>query len=95
MKKVYRALLGLYPRDYRTLFAAGMLTAFHATAEERRAAGRAALALFVATELAGLAMGAASEWMAKLTTDPSIRGRSLPDLVKMRPPGVSWEAHYK
>ena len=43
---------------------------------------------------AGLALGAGVEWIAKLTTDASQRGRSLPDRLLMRPPGVSWDAHY-
>jgi len=38
--------------------------------------------------------GAAAEWVAKLTTDSCLRGRSLPDRLMMRPPGVSWEDHY-
>jgi hypothetical protein len=41
-----------------------------------------------------LTMGAGVEWIAKLTTDSSVRGRSLPDRLLMRPPGVSWDAHY-
>jgi len=39
-------------------------------------------------ELAGLLAGAAAEWIAKLTTDKSVRGRSLPDLRMMRPAGM-------
>ena len=95
MNKAYLILLGLYPRDYRVAFAAEMRTAFNVTLEERRSGGRASLARFAVGELASLAVGAASEWIAKLTTDPSIRGRSLPDIVKMRPPGVSREAHFR
>jgi uncharacterized membrane protein YbaN (DUF454 family) len=36
-------------------------------------------------ELAGLLTGATAEWIAKLTSDSSVRGRSLPDLRMMRP----------
>ena len=86
--RAYRFLLRLYPRDYRARFAAEMLAAFELAAEERRGLG------FVLAELAGLLAGAGSEWIAKLTSDRSIRGRLLPDRLRMRPPGVPWEVHY-
>jgi hypothetical protein len=92
---VYRALLRLYPRDYRAAFAAEMSRAFGLAAGERRGQGRAAYLRFVLGESIGLIGGAASEWVAKLTTSRFIRGRSLPDRLKMRPPGVSWESFYK
>jgi hypothetical protein len=44
--------------------------------------------------LIGLMTGVTAEWIAKLTTSSFIGGRSLPDWLKMRPPGVSWESHY-
>ena len=68
-----------------------MRNAFEITAVDRGANGRV---VFITVELIGLLRGAISEWIAKLTTDRSTRGRSLPDLLLMRPPGVSWEAHY-
>ncbi len=94
MKRAYRTLLGLYPRDYRAMFAREMRKTFEITANDRRADGRAAYFSFVAVELIGLAKGVALEWIAKLTTDTSVRGRALPDLMLMRPPGVSREAHF-
>jgi hypothetical protein len=94
VKRAYTTLLRLYPRDYRALFAAEMLTAFEITAGERHAAGRPVYFCFVAAELIGLVKGVVSEWIVKLTTDPSIRGRSLPDRLMMRPPGVPWEVYY-
>jgi hypothetical protein len=90
----YRALLRLYPRDYRAMFAREMRNAFEITADETRARGRFALLRFVAFELIGLIRGAASEWIAKLMTDRALRGRALPDLVMMRPPGVAREVHF-
>jgi hypothetical protein len=36
-------------------------------------------------------MGAGREWLAKLTTEESVRGRSLPDPRMMRPVGVTRE----
>jgi hypothetical protein len=94
MKKAYTFLLRLYPRDYRTMFAREMRTAFEITANKRRAGGRTAFLCFVVAELLGLAKGAVSEWIAKLSTDKTIRGRALPDLMMMRPPGVTREVHF-
>jgi hypothetical protein len=94
MKRAYEILLGLYPRDYRARFATEMSSAFEEASAERRRQGRVVYARFAISELTGLTIGAGIEWIAKLTTDSSIRGRSLPDRLLMRPPGVSWEAHY-
>jgi hypothetical protein len=81
MTRAYRTLLRLYPRDYQARFAAEMLAAFEQASRDRN----------VLTELLALPRAAAREWIAKLTTSPSIRGRTLPDLRMMRPPGVSKE----
>jgi hypothetical protein len=80
VKRAYRTLLWLYPYDFRAAFAAEMLAAFARTGAERRGA-----------ELAGLLTGAAAEWIAKLTSDRLVRGRSLPDLRMMRPAGMPRE----
>jgi len=77
MKQAYEALLRLYPHDFRAAFAAEMLETFARVDAERRPA-----------ELAGLLTGAAAEWVAKLTSDSSVRGRTLPDLRMMRPAGM-------
>jgi hypothetical protein len=82
MKRFYRFALQLYPADFRTRFAAEMLAAFDEAADTRGA--------FV-QELAGLLAGISSEWIAKFSTDRSTRGRALPDLRMMRPPGVARE----
>jgi hypothetical protein len=39
-------------------------------------------------------LGAGREWLAKLTTEETVRGRSLPDLRMMRPAGVSREVWF-
>jgi len=91
MKRVWEFLLGLYPTDYRTRFGAELSQAFENAAGERRLRGRPAFVRFALCELSGLAIGAGAEWFAKLTTDRSVRGRVLPDLRMMRPPGVSGE----
>src|SRR5580658_6913360 len=94
VKRAYTFLLGFYPRDYRAMFAREMRNAFSITVDQVRLQGRTKLFRFVAVELLGLAKGAVLEWIAKLTTDTSVRGRALPDLVMMRPPGVAREVHF-
>ena len=80
MKRAYRALLGLYPYDFRAAFAAEVLAGFDRVAAERHGA-----------ELASLLAGAAAEWIGKLTSDSSARARALPDLRMMRPAGMPRE----
>jgi len=87
VKRAYRTLLRLYPGDYRAMFAVEMTRAFDRLVEERQRQ--------LAAELLGVVAGAAREWIAKWTTDPSVRGRSLPDLRFMRPPNISKELWYR
>jgi hypothetical protein len=90
-RSAYQALLRLYPWDYATAFSADMTTAFDQACEEQRRRGRGHFVRFATSELAGLIWGAGREWLAKLTTEESVRGRSLPDLRMMRPVGVTQE----
>src|SRR5579872_1202015 len=92
--RTYNALLRLYPRDYRAAFSSEMSRAFENAANERRQRGGLAYPWFLTTELSCLAIGAAGEWIAKLTTSSFIRGRALPDRLRMRPAGVAWESYY-
>lgn len=87
MKRTCRALLRLYPYDYRAAFASEMLAIFEIRNAERPCRRW--------VELAGLLCGAAVEWRAKLTTDESTRGRSLPDLRMMRPVGVTQQSWFE
>jgi hypothetical protein len=80
VERAYRALLKLYPYDFRAAFAAEMLAAFAAVGPAHRGA-----------ELASLVTGAAAEWIAKLTSDSFVRARSLPDRRMMRPAGMPRE----
>jgi hypothetical protein len=91
LEQAYRTLLRLYPSDYRALFALEMQTAFERALEERRLLGRPVFVRFLLGEFIGLLRCVGAEWIAKLTTDTSVRGRCLPDLRLMRPPGVSRE----
>ena len=86
--RVYRLMLRLYPCDYRARFAREMENAFERAVEERRPAARPVLFLFLVREAAGLSAAILKEWIAKWSTDRSVRGRSLPDVRMKRPPGV-------
>jgi hypothetical protein len=88
MKRVWELFLRLYPTDYRTRFSAEMSQAFGNAVDESHAQGWFGFVRFAAVELTGLAIGAGTEWFARFTTDRSVRGRCLPDLRMMRPPGV-------
>ena len=90
-EQAYRTLLRLYPSDYRALFALEMQNAFERAAEERRLLGRFIFIRFLLGEFMGLLSSVGTEWIVKLTTDRSVRGRCLPDLRMMRPPGISRE----
>jgi hypothetical protein len=70
MRRIYGALLRLYPRDHRTLFAAEMLAVLEKVAEERRGRGWAAFIRLTLAEVMGLLTGAGAEWVARLTSRP-------------------------
>jgi hypothetical protein len=89
--RIYRTLLRLYPGDYRAVFAVEMGNAFDRVAEDHRPLGRPAFLRFLVSEFSGLFISIGAEWVAKWTTDSSVRGRCLPDLRMMRPPGVPRE----
>lgn len=88
-------LLQLYPYDYKVWFAAEMLTAFEELVEARRGRGSAAQVRFAIAELMGLLIGASSEWIAKLTSDRSVRARLLPDWRMIRPTGVTRDRFFR
>jgi hypothetical protein len=88
MKGFWELILRLYPTDYRTRFSEEMSQAFDNAVDESYAQRPFAFARLAVAELTGLVIGAGMEWFAKLTTDRSVRGRCLPDLRMMRPPGV-------
>jgi hypothetical protein len=99
MNSIYRLLLCLYPREYRTLFALEMIVVFVQAAKDRRRQGSASVVRFAAAELAGLLSGACAEWIARSSylifhTNSYITGRCLPDRLTMRPAGVSRESYY-
>jgi len=85
---VYRRLVSAYPKDHQFRFAAEMAEAFEIGTREHIRSGRAELARFVIAEFVGLLLGAGVEWIAKWTTDVSVRSRHLPDLRMMPRPWV-------
>lgn len=91
---MYRILLRLYPADYHARFAVEMTAAFRNGARDVRRQGPVEFARFLIVEMSGLFTGAAKEWTAKLTSSSLARARSLPDLRKMRPAGISREAWF-
>ena len=91
---VYTVLLRLYPIDYQVLFADEMASAFAEAAADHLTRGPAVFARFVVSETLGVTASLAAEWLAKWTSDRSIRGRYMPDRRTMRPPGVSKRDHY-
>ena len=93
-KSVYRALLSLYPWDYATAFSEDMEMAFEEACEEQERRGRWHFVRFATSELSSLVWGLGKEWLAKLTTEESVRGRSLPDLRRMRPVGITQEVWF-
>jgi hypothetical protein len=82
-------MLRLYPSDYRALFEPEMETALQHAATDQRACGWFTFVRLTVGELVGLAIGAGTEWVAKLTADRFTRGRCLPDVRMMRPPGIT------
>ena len=86
----YRAVLRIYPADYRMRFGREMRGAFaEAACDARRRGGHAYLG-FLATEGLAAIVGAAREWVVKIVSDPTVRARTLPDCRRMRPVGVTW-----
>jgi hypothetical protein len=93
-KSVYHGLVTLYPWDYATVFSEDMKITFDEACEEYRVRGRWQFVCFAAAEVFSLGWGVGKEWLAKLTTEESVRGRSLPDLRKMRPVGIAYEVWF-
>lgn len=94
MTRAYKILIRLYPLDIKVLYGQEMVSTFEAGLNERRQRGRTALARFLFGELIWLLCDAAEEWIVKLSSHPSFRGRCLPDARLVRPPGVGKKEWY-
>ena len=88
-KRTYRYLVRLYPKDFQYGFSTEMFETFDQAIDERRGLQ---VIPFVLREAWACMRGAYLEWIAKLTTDKSIRTRYLPDLRMMPLPWVSRES---
>jgi hypothetical protein len=64
MKRTYKFLLLLYPRDHRDRFAEEMLNVFDEASAESRAEGWTWYVRFSFSEMAGLVAGATEAWLA-------------------------------
>ncbi len=100
MRRAYKILLQLYPRDYREMFAAEMLEVFEEAFEERRRHGSVVILRFAVAELIGLLIGTWAEWMAKSSysvyhsNSNYISGRCLVDRRTMWYIGAARESYY-
>jgi hypothetical protein len=87
--RMYRAVLRLYPADYRVRFGGEMRAAFDEAAHDAHRHGTCEYISFVTTEGGALTVGACREWIIKLVSDPTARARTLPDCRLMRPVGIT------
>src|SRR3712207_6696180 len=77
MELLYRALLHLYPQDFRTAFAAEMVEVFNERALEEKRVGVMAFARFIGTEALGLIAGVANERRPSPALAPVAGGLAL------------------
>jgi hypothetical protein len=67
MKRVYGAFLRLYPREYRDLFGAEVLSVFADAAREHRARGLGVWVWFLVGELSCAVLSAAGHWLDRFS----------------------------
>lgn len=67
LRSVYQKLCRFYPAEHRRVFETEMLHTFESAAAESRLRGPRAFTRFVVAELAGLLLGAVTEWSLRLT----------------------------
>ncbi len=67
MRQAFRAILRLYPADYREIFASEMMEVFDQAVEGRRRQGVLSSVSFAIRELIGLLGGLAKEWVYRGT----------------------------
>ena len=82
MQRFYRAILGLYPAEYRSAFTTEMVEAFQEASASFRKRGLLEWIWFATREFAGLLKGAVAEHIAKWNTQDAYltsRSASRPD----------------
>jgi len=70
LRKAYSLLLGLYPAEFRSRFAAEMTAVFEQAAARQWSRGRVGVGMFAAKELAGLLAGAVKAHTQSRTCEP-------------------------
>src|SRR5262245_28851342 len=99
MIRAYKALLQIYPPEYREMFALEMLDVFENVFQERSRLGASSLLLFLFKELVSIIKGASTEWVDSFTYSiyhsSSYLNRScLPNRLLMRPAGVARDVYF-
>ena len=99
MTCAYKALIRIYPPEYREMFAEEMLVAFQETLQEQSRRSGTSLLSFLLMELLGILKGACSEWLARFTyslyhSSSYMRRSCLPNRILMRPAGIDKEAYF-
>ena len=99
MTRAYEALLQIYPREYREMFAHEMLDAFDDVFHERCRLGASSLLLFLFMELISILKGASTEWIDRFTysiyhSSNYLSKSCLPNRLLMRPAGIARDAYF-
>src|SRR5262245_36000854 len=99
MTRAYKALLQIYPPEYRAMFAGEMLVAFEVLSRERSRLGASSQFLFLFMDLGSILKGASTKWIDRFTYSiyhsSSYLSRScLPNRLLMRPAGIAREVYF-
>jgi len=87
MRRLYQALLTLYPPHVRTIYSAEMIRSFEAALSERH--GVLSRIRFVVVSTCVILMDATVERLWTFGSHPSFTGRRPSDLGVVRPPNMS------
>jgi hypothetical protein len=71
VRRIYEAILRLYPAEYKAAFASEMISVFEQAAADHKKAGTLTFSWFSACELAGLLKGLLAQHLAKLAARDS------------------------
>jgi hypothetical protein len=91
MRRAYRMLLHLYPREHQLQFSEEMFAVFTRVAQERRAQGRIAYLRFVINECIGLLSGACSEWPKRTSLAPALGGVAVAAVLHAAFYAAAWK----
>jgi hypothetical protein len=99
MLRAYKALLQIYPPEYREMFAHEMLDAFQEICQEHGLRVGLHLLPLLFRESLSILKGASAEWIARFTysiyhSSSYVRRSCLPNRLLMRPAGIAREAYF-